>query len=247
MMADQYIIDTRPQRWGFWMTCLWLAVYVLTTQLILTLIVLAGYALWTGQPININTARALMQNIDLLIRTSMVVNLLSFPLIVLMVKSKRGSSWRDYMAWYPVGFWRVILWCIICVVTVVLTGLVHRAMGWGESGFMKQLTLTSSPIWLVLSVVVVAPIFEEMVFRGFAYGGFERSLGAWPAVFLSSIMFTVLHMQYNVPELLQIFILGMVLALARMRTKSLITPIAMHAVNNGLATFAVFAAANAPK
>ena len=48
--------------------------------------------------------------------------------------------------------------------------------------------------------------------------------------------------QYNVYELAQIFVLGMVLGLARMRTQSLFTPIVMHAANNALATAMVFLA-----
>lgn len=92
---------------------------------------------------------------------------------------------------------------------------------------------------LVLTVAVVAPIVEEMVFRGFMYGGFERSLGAFPAVLLTSAVFTVMHFQYNYYELLSIFVLGLVLAWARMKTQSLWTPIVMHAVNNGLALMAV--------
>jgi hypothetical protein len=92
-------------------------------------------------------------------------------------------------------------------------------------------------------VAVAAPIFEELVFRGFMYSGFERSLGALPAVLLTSAIFTMMHFQYNYYELLHIFVLGLVLAWARMRTQSLWTPIAMHAVNNGLAIMTVLAIA----
>ena len=49
-------------------------------------------------------------------------------------------------------------------------------------------------------------------------------------------------MQYNWYELAQIFVLGMVLGWALMRTQSLLTPIVMHAVNNALATAMVFLA-----
>ena len=233
---------TRPQRWGFWMTCVWFGVYLVATQAVLTLAVLLGYAHWMKLPMNINGARELMGSTEHMLLVAMAVNLLSLPLIVLMVKSKRGSIWRDYMAWRGVGFGRVVLWVIICLLSVFGMGILHHALGWTESGFMDELVLTRSPIWMVLSVAVIAPIFEEMVFRGFVYGGFERSVGALPAVLLSSLLFTVLHGQYNVYELAQIFVLGMVLGLARMRTQSLFTPIVMHAANNALATAMVFLA-----
>lgn len=232
----------RPQRWGFWMTCVWFGVYLLATQAVLTLAVLFGYAYWMHLPMNINSARELMHSTEHMIVVAMAVNLLSLPLIILMVKSKSGSVWRDYMAWRGVGFGRLVLWVLICLLAVFGMGVLHHALGWTESGFMDELVLTRSPIWMILSVAVVAPIFEEMIFRGFVYGGFERSLGAWPAVLLSSLLFTVLHGQYNVYELTQIFVLGMVLGWARLRTQSLFTPIVMHAANNALATGMVFLA-----
>ena len=230
----------RPQRWGFWMTGVWFGVYLLATQGFLTLATLMGYAHWQGLPMNINGAREMMGSTEALIQVALVVNLLSLPLIILMVKSKRGSVWRDYMAWRPVGVARTVLWVIICLLSVFAMGILHQVLGWRESGFMDELPLAHSRFWLIVSVVVVAPIFEEMVFRGFVYGGFERSLGAFPALLLSSVLFTVLHGQYNAYELAQIFVLGMVLGLARMRTQSLFTPMVMHAVNNGMATAMVF-------
>ncbi len=230
----------KPQRWGFWMTCVWFGVYLLATQGFLTVATLMGYAHWQGLPMNINGAREMMGSTETLIQVALVVNLLSLPLIILMVKSKRGSRWRDYMAWHPVGVARTVLWVIICLLTVIAMGVLHQALGWRESGFMSELSLTQSPFWMIVSVAVAAPIFEEMVFRGFVYGGFERSLGAFPAVLLSSALFTVLHVQYNWSELAQIFVLGMVLGWARMRTQSLFTPIVMHAANNAMATALVF-------
>ena len=229
----------RPQRWGFWKTCAWFMGYLLVTQLLLTFTVAFVYAAWMKLPMNINGAREVMGSIDRQLIVALFVNLLSLPLIVWMVKSKRGSLWRDYMPLRRVGWGRLLLWVIICLLSVFAMGVLHHALGWRESGFMGELGLTHAPLWLILSVVVVAPIFEELVFRGFLYGGFERSLGAIPAVLLSSAIFAAMHGQYNIYELTQIFVLGLVLGLARMRTQSLMTPILMHAVNNGLATAVV--------
>ncbi len=40
----------RPQRWGFWMTCVWFGAYLLATQGFLTVATLMGYAHWQGLP-----------------------------------------------------------------------------------------------------------------------------------------------------------------------------------------------------
>lgn len=230
-------------RWGFWMTCVWFLVYLLITQALLSAVVLLGFAWQADLPLSIATVRRLADDTQLLVHISLVVNLLSLPLIALMVFSKKGSSWRDYMAWRRVSIWRVIGWCMLCLFAVYLTGVAHQLLGWPESDFMAKMALVGSPVVLILTVAVAAPIFEELVFRGFMYSGFERSLGALPAVLLTSAIFTMMHFQYNYYELLHIFVLGLVLAWARMRTQSLWTPIAMHAVNNGLAIMTVLAIA----
>ncbi|MBS1173881.1 MAG: abortive infection protein [Burkholderiaceae bacterium] len=237
----RYNTKAGTARWGFWMTCVWFLVYLLITQALLSAVVLLGFAWQADLPLSIATVRHLADDTQLLIQISLVVNLLSLPLIALMVFSKKGSSWRDYMAWRRVSIWRVIGWCMLCLFTVYLTGVVHQLLGWPESDFMAKMALVGSPVVLILTVAVAAPIFEELVFRGFMYSGFERSLGAIPAVLLTSAIFAMMHFQYNHYELLHIFVLGLVLAWARMRTQSLWTPIAMHAVNNGLAIAAVLA------
>ena len=242
-MMTRYNTKSGVARWGFWMTCVWFLVYFLITQALLPALALLGFAWQADLPLSIGTVLHLADDTQLLIQISLVVNLLSLPLIALMVFSKKGSSWRDYMAWRRVSIWRVIGWCMLCMFAVYLRGVVHQLLGWPESDFMAKMALVGSPVVLILTVAVAAPIFEELVFRGFMYSGFERSLGAVPAVLLTSAIFAMMHVQYNHYELLHIFVLGLVLAWARMRTQSLWTPIAMHAVNNGLAIMTVLAIA----
>lgn len=222
-------------RWGFRMTCVWFVIYLLATQVLLSVAVLLGLAWHAHLPFSKDTLRYLVEDSGVLLQVSLMVNVLSAPLIALMVFSKKGSSWRDYMAWRGVSIWRVILWCMLCVLAVYSMGVLHHVLGWPESTFMGKMAQIGSPMVMVLAVVVAAPIFEEMVFRGFMYGGFESSMGAMPAVLLTSVIFAMMHaFQYNGYELLHMLVLGLMLGLARMRTQSLWVPIAMHAVNNGL-------------
>ena len=226
-------------RWGFWMTCVWFAMYLLVTQLVLSVGVITGFAVRADVPLQWSAIKRFANGSELMIMVSLIVNILSVPFIALMVFSKKGSRWIDYMAWRRVGIFRVFGWVFLSLLVVYLSGVLHHLMGWPDSGFMKEVGLGQSPIVLILAVAVAAPICEELVFRGFMYAGFERSLGAWPAVILTSVVFTLMHWQYNPYELIHILLLGLVLALARMRTRSMWTPMVMHAVNNGLALLTV--------
>jgi uncharacterized protein len=81
------------------------------------------------------------------------------------------------------------------------------------------------------------PLFEEIFFRGFLFAGFQSSrLGNTGAILLTSFAWTVIHLQYEIYEMSIVFVLGIVLGIARLMTQSLYVPIAIHAVANLLAT-----------
>jgi membrane protease YdiL (CAAX protease family) len=95
-------------------------------------------------------------------------------------------------------------------------------------------------LFLVLGLVVGAPLVEEFIFRGLLLRGWwvARRGRLW-AIPLTSILWTALHVQYDLPVLAYIFLLGIVLGYARILSGNLWIPIAMHAANNALATWEV--------
>ncbi len=82
-------------------------------------------------------------------------------------------------------------------------------------------------------LIVVAPVAEEIFFRGFLYQAFRNSFGVWPGAILSGLVFGVIHFEFF--KLVQLAILGVILALLFERTQSLWPPIMLHAINNTLA------------
>lgn len=96
-----------------------------------------------------------------------------------------------------------------------------------------QHALAGDPFTAVLSVVVVGPMAEEIIFRGLMYGAFERRIGAGWTILVSSALFAFVHLQpmYFIP----IFCLGIVLGWARWKAGSLGLPILLHVLNNGSA------------
>lgn len=151
-------------RWGFWMTCVWFVGYLLATQVLLSVAVLLGLAWRADLPLRESTLRYLVEDSGVLLQVSLMVNVLSAPLIALMVFSKKGSSWRDYMAWRGVSIWRVMLWCMLCVLAAYSMGALHHLLGWPESKFMGKMALIGSPMVMVLAVVVAAPILKRWCF-----------------------------------------------------------------------------------
>lgn len=83
--------------------------------------------------------------------------------------------------------------------------------------------------------VVVAPIVEEVYFRGFLLPAFSSKWGDLIGIVLSSAIFGVLHMQVNVG--IYTFILGVLLCLMYIRFRSIGPGIMLHVANNALAFF----------
>ena len=76
-----------------------------------------------------------------------------------------------------------------------------------------------------LMIVVLAPVGEELLFRGIAYSALRRR-GKWRAAVVSSLLFAVAHMQ--VVHFFPIFVMGFAFAFLVERTRSLVPAIVLH-------------------
>lgn len=85
-----------------------------------------------------------------------------------------------------------------------------------------------------LMIVVMAPVFEEMLFRGIMLEGFLRNYKPAKAIILSALIFGVIHM--NPWQAFGAFLLGLFIGWIYWKTKSLVISMLIHMVNN-LASF----------
>jgi sodium transport system permease protein len=101
---------------------------------------------------------------------------------------------------------------------------------------MALMKTDDTPTWLLLMVFAVTPaICEELAFRGFILSGLARGGRLAIAVGISSLMFGIIHM---IPQ--QAFnaaLLGLVLGLLAIYSRSLFPAMAFHFCNNAIATF----------
>ena len=90
---------------------------------------------------------------------------------------------------------------------------------------------------IILLAVVIAPVAEELAFRGYLYGVLKRYFGAVPALVLSGILFSLIHL--NLPSFFPLLVLASVFALAYELSGSLLVPMTMHALFNALSLILV--------
>lgn len=101
-----------------------------------------------------------------------------------------------------------------------------------------------SPLWFIVVGVIVAPIVEELFFRGFLFQGFRQRYGWVNGALLSSAVFAVAHL--DPVALIPTFILGMLLAYMYHRTDSVWIPILLHVLVNGMGLCAAYVATQMP-
>lgn len=95
---------------------------------------------------------------------------------------------------------------------------------------------TAALVAVCVLVTVIAPIAEEVFFRGYFFGALRNWRGPWPAALVTGIVFGGIHAgSAEAVFLVPLAIFGVVLCVVRERTGSLLPCIALHAVNNGLA------------
>ena len=105
---------------------------------------------------------------------------------------------------------------------------------------------TPAEAWaLGILSITLAPLMEELFFRGFLYPVLARRVGLPFAVFLTALGFALLHgaqLMFSWGPVLVIFLVGLVLTIVRAKKNSVAAGVLIHMAYNGTITVAMFAA-----
>lgn len=127
---------------------------------------------------------------------------------------------------------------------IVLSMFVTRAIGiTGDSQdavlYLQSATNLQDRLPMIAMAVIVAPIAEETIFRGYLHGVIRKYGGRWGAIGVNSLLFAAIH--GHAPSLGGLFVLAVALSLVYERTGSLWAPILMHATFNTITVVAALA------
>ncbi|MGV8979964.1 CPBP family intramembrane glutamic endopeptidase [Clostridium sp.] len=92
--------------------------------------------------------------------------------------------------------------------------------------------ISISPIILILTVAVIAPIYEEVIFRGILLKGMSSKINPKLALIISALFFALVHM--NIPQGINAFLLGLLIGAIYLNRGSIYLCIFAHFVNNSL-------------
>ncbi len=175
-----------------------------------------------------------------------IVTVLQTVLIVAMVwiltRPKGGLSRSVMLALEPIGLKPLLKWTAIVFVSVfVLTEVPQMFVDIGQKQALEWVKVLS-PVWLAfVLLVILAPLSEELLFRGFIYGGLSQSaIGPIGTILITSVVWTLIHVQYTWLIMSQVFIYGVVFGIARWKSGSLWPPMFAHAIINLIAGIMAF-------
>lgn len=111
----------------------------------------------------------------------------------------------------------------------------------GNNPLLQTVLQESDAIALLLfflTAAVAAPLFEEVLFRGFLLPSLTRYMPVWGAILLSSFIFAAAHLSLS--EVLPLTLLGAILAWVYTRSRNLLSPMLIHSLWNSATLVGLF-------
>jgi membrane protease YdiL (CAAX protease family) len=176
------------------------------------------------------------------------VTLITWICIFVFLNWKYGSLWT-YLGWDLSRPRQYYIWetLKLILLTSGLTVLISRFWVFLEKQ-MPSLSLgqdqpysdysSSELVILTAFATLVAPVLEELIFRGFVQSTFHKISPPVRSVLFTCLVFLLLHGSYfdNIKALTHVLVLGLCFGIWRERTQSLAPGMVAHLVNNGLAS-----------
>lgn len=155
--------------------------------------------------------------------------------LVIFLKTKWTPLTRGYLLSKP---WGTLLWvALFSLGTIIPLSFLYEQLGIEMDENTQQIiTSMMKEPWGYVAVGILAPLAEEVVFRGAILRtllGIMSKKNHWVAIMISAAIFGVVHA--NLAQFINALLMGLLLGWMYYRTKSLVPGILLHWVNNTMA------------
>ncbi|WP_063683017.1 CPBP family intramembrane glutamic endopeptidase [Bradyrhizobium stylosanthis] len=225
-----------PRVWKFWGTALW-GLFIFAAMFVGQIGAIVLLVVMRGLPANLSSVE-LVGHEPQALGLSVIMGLPTTLAAVWLAIRIKKASFVDYLTLYWPS-WKQLLFGAVGLVLIVLAWEVaSRSLGREATpGFMTDLLKSGrdkgAALLLLVAFSVAAPMSEEVLARGFLFRGWSASFLRVPgAILLSSLVWTVVHLQYDLYFLAEVFTIGLWFGYMRYRANSLWLTIILHALNN---------------
>ena len=155
--------------------------------------------------------------------------------LVIFLKTKWTPLTRGYLLSKP---WGTLLWvALFSLGTIIPLSFLYEQLGIEMDENTQQIiTSMMKEPWGYVAVGILAPLAEEVVFRGAILRtllGIMSKKNHWVAIMISAAIFGIVHA--NLAQFINALLMGLILGWMYYRTKSLVPGILLHWVNNTMA------------
>jgi uncharacterized protein len=229
-------VSRPPRVWKFWGTALW-GLFIFAAMFIGQVAPLLAIVVWKAGKIDLAEAINVAGDGRALALT-VIGGLPAVLLAIWLPVHLSRTPFKEYLALRWTTWQNVVIGIAAMIVMVEGWDLLSKATGHEvTAGFMGDImksVMSDGVLWLaVLAFAVVAPLTEELLARGFLYRGWSESFLRVPgAIVLSSLVWTAMHVQYDLFFLGEVFSIGLVLGYVRYRSQSIWLTTLLHGLNN---------------
>jgi len=245
-MANQ--IDTLPMSagpypagrpWGFWATLGW-TLLAFTAGLLAAGVVVTALVRWDT---SLSDYQFLFRNGNPIGSSVMILSYGVLITVLAFAARRSGGNAAEYLGFVrPRG--RYVLFGLLCVAFALLLTFAH-AMQFDASqlvhphGFDRARAANGLLIHF-MAVVVIGPVMEEVVFRGFLYRGLSATrIGVAGTIIVTAVVWALMHPGKGLDGMFDTAIHGIAWGWLRWHTGSIWVPIASHVANNGFAVLLI--------
>jgi len=230
-MRDQDSVISEFKPWGRWAT-LGLGLIALFGGQIVALIALIrwfGFSLshWSN-----------LASDGVLVTVSVGIATLVQVLLLALMARLRGVGVASYLGLTLPRKRDLLLGIITIVIFTATADGLSALLGYNlVTQFQLDIYRSASAVgwlpWLLLTLVVVAPIGEETLFRGFLFRGWHRTpRDIWAVIIATALLWALTHVQYNPYYMAQVFVIGLVFGWFRYKSDSAILTMMLHGLVN---------------
>lgn len=238
---------------GYW-DLLYLVLFSVAALLVGSVVCIAvyfglGYFLGWEMDLDQTSSKA---SVAIAIQALASVLVLAFMYTLITVKYE--LPFRRVIGWRPIEhrpFFYGASYCAAGVLLAFTVGLASHVMSMPDqpTPFEDLLRDPSSLLLVAAFGIAIAPVVEELIFRGFVFSVFERAHGRLAAVVITAGSFSLIHgPQYgwHWQILVLLFYVGIVFGAVRAKTRSIVPPTIIHAAYNMTLLIGLLSANQAP-
>lgn len=240
-------IGEQPRYWGLWATIgfSFIACFVFILVQVVTVVLLGDFII-SMQPDKAPelVTDSIESNGLFLAIALLLTSVICSGLIIIFAALHRQTPVKEYLHFLPVPLRQLLSYMGLMLLFAASYNILCYLLDKPVVPDFMVTAYQSAVIYplFFFTFIFAAPFLEELFFRGFLLDGLRQSfLGPAWAVIITAIFWSSVHTQYEPFEIIFILGMGLILGYARIKTRSIFTPFAMHAMVNSIAIIEVAA------